>query len=204
MTVWTTIERGEYIMIALAVIFVACIVIWWVRGAVLRRQRREYGMLMQKVRDYITEGDLENAHEVCNATGGPGARILEAGIKRIGRQMTDVESAMANVKDIEKHEFMRGMRWLKAFAVISPLLGLGGTLVGITDRLRDMGELGPAVDISMVCGEIAPTIVTTVAGLIVGIFALIAMTFLDATVNKSDKELDQLSAEFTNLLNEPS
>ena len=204
MTVWTTIERGEYVMIALAVIFIVCIVIWWVRGATLHSQRKGYGMLMQRVRDHIVEGDLDNALQVCKAANSPGSQVIEAGIRRIGRSMTDIEMALADSKNIEKQLFARGSCWLKTFAVISPLLGFGGTLVGVIDRLRDLGEMGTIVDLSMICGQIAPTIVTTVAGLIVGIFALVALTFIDASIKKSCRSLDELSAEFSDLLNEPS
>ena len=204
MTVWTTVERGEYIMIALAVIFVACIVIWWVRGASLRKERKSGRVLMQKVRDHIVDGDLENAMQVCKMSKVSGARIIESGINRIGKPMADVESAMKDAKDIEKERLARGARWLKTFAVMSPLLGLGGSLVGVIDRLRDLGEMGGAVDLSMICNQLAPTIVTTVAGLITGIFALVALTFLDASISVTSTRLDELSSQFKGLLHEPS
>ena len=97
-----------------------------------------------------------------------------------------------------------GIQWLKVIAVVSPLLGLGGTLLGVIDRLRDLGEMGGMVDLSMLCSEIAPTIVTTVAGLGVGIFSLIASTWLDTVIENSKVTIDKISYDFLELLNQPS
>ena len=98
----------------------------------------------------------------------------------------------------------RGMRWLRTFAVVSPLLGLGGTLVGMIDRLRDLGTMGPQVDTASVCGALAPTIVTTVAGLGVGIVALVFMAILEGSIARAKRKLDGVGNEFIELLNEPS
>ena len=204
MTVWTTIERGEYVMFALAVILIVIVLIWWIRGASLVKERKDNPTLLQRVRDHVVDGDLENARQICSASSTPGGRVLESGIKRIGHPITDVEMALNDHREIEVERFRRGVGWLKTFAIICPLLGFGGTLVGLIDRLRDLGEQGALVDISMVCAQVAPTIVTTVAGLIVGIFSLVALTFLESTVNVSRRRLEELCAQFTDLLNEPS
>lgn len=204
MTFWETVERGEYVMIALAVLFIITIIVWWVRAAKLGKQRKSYPDLMHRVRDHVMEGDIDNARQICGSVDTPGAKVVETGLSRIGKSMLEVSSSMQESASIEKDAMTKGLRWLRFIAVISPLLGLGGTLVGIIDRLRDLGEVGPIVDLSMLCGAISPTIVTTVSGLGVGIFALVAMTCLDAKIDSSQRRLDELAAEFTDLLNEPS
>lgn len=204
MTFWETVERGEYVMIALAVILIATVIIWWVRAAKLKRQKNTYADLMHRVRDHVMEGDIDNARQLCDSISTPGAKVVEAGLSRVGKPMPEVTTAMHETALIEKDTMTKGLRWLRFLAIISPLLGLGGTLVGVIDRLRDLGETGPVVDLAMLCGAIAPTIVTTVAALGVGIFALVAMTCLDAKIDSSQRRIDELATEFTNLLNEPS
>lgn len=204
MTFWETVERGEYVMIALAVLFIITIIIWWVRGAKLGRQRRAYPDLMHRVRDHVVEGDIDNALRQCSTFSTPAAKVVESGLKRIGKPMAEVSTALEQRAAMEKEAMGKGSRWLRAIAVISPLAGLGGTLVGVIDRLRDLGEGGPMVDFSMLCNAIAPTIVTTVAGLGVGIFALFAFTCLESRIQGSRERLDEVAAEFTDLLNEPS
>lgn len=203
MTFWETVERGEYVMIGLAVLFIITIVIWWVRASKLRRERKTYPDLMHRVRDHVMEGDIDNARQQCESVGTPGARVVATGISHVGKSMLEVTAAMQEISQVEKENMTRGLRWLRCIAVVSPLLGLGGTLTGVIDRLRDLAEAGPMVDLSMLCGAISPTIVTTVAGLGTGIFALVAMTCLDAVVDKSARRMDELTSDFTALLNEP-
>ena len=204
MTFWETVERGEYVMIALAVLFILSVCIWWVRAAKLNRQRKTYPVIMYRMKDHITEGDIENAQKFCQSLSSPGARVISVGLTRIGKPMPEITADLQTVSNIEKEEMAKGSRWLWAIAVISPLLGLGGTLVGIIDRLKDLGEMGASVDLSMICGAISPTIVTTVAGLGVGIFSLIAYTFLEAAIDSSRRDLDKVAVDFIDILNTPS
>lgn len=204
MTFWETIERGEYVMFALAVIFIIITVIWCVRVCRLGKYNKSYPDLMQRVRDHVTEGDVENARQLCEVVITPGARMICAGVSRIGTPIHEVKTSMAEVADIEKEKMTAGAYWLKILAIVAPLIGLGGTLTGMVDRLRDLGEGVNPVDTAMVCDALAPTIVTTVAGLGVGVFSLIALACLEATIRSSRIRLDEVAVEFINLLNEPS
>lgn len=204
MTVWEAIQRGEYVMLALGALFIVVLIIWWAKAASLSRDRKTYPPMMQRIRDHVMEGDVENARNLCAATGTPGASVIESGLGRIGQPIIDVRQSMQDVGNLEKNNMAKGMAWLKFIAVAAPLLGLGGSLTGIIDRLRDLGETATPVDIADVCMALAPTFVTTVAGLVVGIFALLAMTGLDSCIRKSRKAIDALEIEFIDMLNEPS
>ena len=204
MTFWETVERGEYVMIALAVLLIFIILIWCIKTARLRKSRKTYPALLQRIRDHVTEGDLENAQLFSQAFSSPGAKIVSVGLRGIGKPIAEISSDIEMAGEIEKGEMNGGARWLSTIAVISPLLGLGGTLVGIIDRLRDLGEMGLLVDMSMLCHAIAPTIVTTVAGLGVGIFSLIAYTCLESSIDISRRDLDKVKADFIDLLNTPT
>lgn len=204
MTFWETVERGEYVMIAEAVLLILCVCIWWIRSIRLGSQSKKYSPLMQRVRDHVVEGDIENARQLCSASPSPGAAVIESGLSHLGKSMLEIRAAISQVSQIEKESMGRGSRWLRAIAVIAPLLGLGGTLVGVIDRLRELGVAGASVDIAAVCDNIAPTIVTTVAGLGVGVFALVAFTFLEGRIDSSRRKLDMVANEFTDLLNEPA
>ena len=204
MTFWDTIQRGEYVMFALALLCIAIICIWWVKAALLSKQKRSRHIMMQRVVDHVTEGDVENARQLCQTYPTSSSRIVCTGLKNIGKPITEVKASMAEVVEIEKEKTSRGWGWLKAIAVISPLLGLGGTLTGIIDRLRDLGEQSINVDTAAVCEALAPTLVTTVAGLGVGIFAIVAMTCLEGSIKAAKRDLDEVAFEFVEFLNAPS
>ena len=204
MTFWETVERGEYVMIALAVLLIAVVCVWWIKYSNLGKQNKSYPDLLSRVRDHVMEGDLENAIQFCNSVTTPVAKIIGAGLRRIGKPMEEVFAAMQQKANVEKDLMTSGLPWFRAAAVIAPLLGLGGTLIGIIDRLRDLGEGGPTVDLSMLCAAISPTIVTTVAGIGVGIVSLLAYMFLEARIDHSRRLIDEASEEFAELLNEPS
>lgn len=204
MTFWETIERGEYVMFALAVFLILIICIWWARAARLSREKKGYGSLMHRMRDYVTEGDLENARHLCEVSPSAGGRVLSAGVENIGSRMADVKASMREVAELEKGNMGKGVIWLRFFAVISPLTGLCGTLVGMIDRLRDLGDGAVPVDTAAVCSALAPTIVTTVAGLGVGVFSLFALACLESAVTSAKRAIDNLSLEFSNLLQSPA
>lgn len=203
MTFWETIERGEYVMFALAAIVVLIVVIWWVRGLSLHKESRYYGFMMQRVRDLVVEGDLENARQVCRDIDSPGSRTIEKGLSYVGRPMSELNMAMHDVMDYEKSRMEKGLRWLRLIAVVSPIIGIGGTLVGVIDRLRDLGDSSVPVDAGMIGGAIAPTIVTTVAGLGVGLLAMLAIACLESNISTARRRLDEISIQFSDLLNEP-
>ena len=204
MTFWETVASGEYVMIALAVILIAVGVVWIMRGSRLSREKRESEGLMPAVRDNVMEGDIETAGQICLNSGTHTAEVVEAGLKQMGRPMPEVEAAMQKVSNAKIAEMRYGLEWLRLLAVVSPLIGLGGTLIGVTDRLRDLGESEVPVDFAILCSSIAPTIVTTVAGIVTGIIALISLTSLETQINSVRKVINGCSAEFIDLLNEPS
>ncbi|MCH5227386.1 MAG: MotA/TolQ/ExbB proton channel family protein [Muribaculaceae bacterium] len=204
MTFWETIERGEYVMFALAVLFILTVCIWWVRAARLHKIRKGSLGLMPRVRDHVMEGDIESARQVSGVTANAGGRVLDKGLSLIGRSMEEVKSGMLEVSDIETEKMRAGLGWLRLIAIISPLMGACGTLAGIVDRLRDLGESEAGVDLGRICGDLAPTIVTTIAGLGVGIFALLALTGLEGSLAKSKIRIDELREEFADMLNEPT
>lgn len=203
MNFWETIQRGEYVMLALGAFILLVVVIWWVKGVTLNRQKKKYSTFIHKLRDYMIEGDIENAKQLCIYSNLPCGRTIGAGVMRLGRPMNEIREAIGDVAEIEKITMARGCRWLRLVSVVAPLLGLGGTLVGIIDRFRDLNESGVNIDVTEVCNAITPAIVTTVVGLGVGIFSLIALTFLEGTINSARKGLDEVNLEFMNLLNEP-
>ena len=203
-TLWTLILDGGYIMIPLALLLLLCIYIFIERCLVISSAMRDDKSLMKRVRDCVLEGDIDNARRICRKTDTPAARLIMKGLSRIGRPMSDVLMAVENTGNIEVSRLSKGLTWLSTTAAGAPMLGFLGTVVGMMEAFFQMSAAGKASDITTLSGGISLALVTTVAGLIVGICALFAYNYLVASVSKVMTELESTTREFMDILNEPA
>lgn len=195
---------GGYIMIPLAVLLLVSIYIFIERGIALHKGAKEDTTFMKRIRDYILEGDLENASQLCKRTDTPYARLILKGVNRIGRPMNDVLAAIENTGNLEIAGLSRGLPWLSTTAAGAPMLGFLGTVVGMIEAFFALANAGTAANITVLSSGIYQALVTTVAGLVVGIIALFAYNYLVARLNHIMNSLEGKTMEFMDLLNEPA
>ena len=204
LSVWDLTLQGGVIMIPLAVMLLVSIYILVERYIVIRRASQEDATFMKRIRDYIHDGEIESATKLCKKTDTPYARLIHKGITRIGRPMNDVLVAIENTGNIEVSALGRGFTWLSTTAAAAPMIGFLGRVTGMIEAFFDMSKAGTASNIAVLSDGIYEALVTTVAGLIVGIVALFAYNFLVSRVNRVMNNLEAKTMEFMDLLNEPS
>ena len=204
LSLWDLTLQGGVIMIPLAVMLLVSIYILVERYIVIRRASQEDATFMKRIRDYIHDGEIESATKLCKKTDTPYARLIHKGITRIGRPMNDVRVAIENTGNIEVSALGRGFTWLSTTAAAAPMIGFLGTVTGMIEAFFDMSKAGTASNIAVLSDGIYEALVTTVAGLIVGIVALFAYNFLVSRVNRVMNNLEAKTMEFMDLLNEPS
>ena len=158
---------------------------------------------MKRIRDYIHEGEIDSARNLCRRTATPYARLIEKGISRIGRPTTDVQAAIENVGNLEIARLEKGFPWLATAASGAPMLGFLGTVTGMVEAFFALASAGGGANISILANGIYEALVTTVAGLVVGIIALFAYNFLVSRVPPVMTQLEAKTMEFMDLLNEP-
>ena len=195
---------GGYIMIPLAVLLIVSIYIFIERCIALHRASKSDDNFMKRIRDYIMEGDIENAVILCKRTDTPYARLILKGVNRIGRPMNDVLVAIENTGNIEVANLAKGFTWLSTTAAGAPMLGFLGTVVGMIEAFFALANAGTSANITVLSSGIYQALVTTVAGLVVGIAALFAYNYLVSRVNRIMNSLEARTMEFMDLLNEPS
>jgi biopolymer transport protein ExbB len=159
---------------------------------------------MQRIRDFICDGKIAAAVQLCRQTNSPIARMIEKGIERIGRPMSDVQTAIENVANLEVSRLEKGMPFLATIAGGAPMLGFLGTVLGMVQAFMDMSSGGGAVDMSVLSGGMYTAMITTVAGLIVGIPAYFGYNYLVARVEKLVFQLEANSIAFMDILNQPA
>ena len=201
---WSLVIDGGYIMIPLAILLVASIYIFIERVLSIGKVSKEDTTFMKRIRDYIMEEDFDNAIRLCKKTDTPESRMILKGISRIGRPTTEVLRAIENTGNIEVSRLGKGLAWLSTTAAGAPMLGFLGTVIGMIDAFFQMADDGTATDITSLSSGISLALITTVAGLVVGILALFAYNYLVARINKVMTQLESRTMEFMDLLNEPS
>lgn len=195
---------GGYIMIPLAILLLVAIYVFTERCIVINRAARRDNSFMDRIRDCVHDGDIESAANLCKKTDTPYSRLVAKGISRIGRPMNDILVAIENTGNIEVANLAKGLPWLSTTAAGAPMLGFLGTVVGMIQAFYSLASAGTAANITLLSSGIYQALVTTVAGLIVGIIALFAYNFLTARINSVMNCLEAGTMEFMDILNEPA
>ncbi|MCF0219186.1 MAG: MotA/TolQ/ExbB proton channel family protein [Muribaculaceae bacterium] len=203
LSLWDLCVQGGVIMIILALLSLIALYVFVERWLALRRAAKSDATFMSRIKDYIHEGELESAVNLCNSTNTPYSRLILKGISRIGRPMNDVLVAIENTGNIEIANLEKGLPWLATTAAGAPMLGFLGTVIGMVDAFYRLASAGTSANIDVLAGGIYQALVTTVAGLIVGIVALFAYNYLTARISGIMKMLESKTMEFMDLLNEP-
>lgn len=204
LSIWDLCLQGGPIMIVLALLSLVSIYIFIERAVIINAANRQDATFMKRIKDYIHEGEIESALNLCKKTGTPYARLISKGISRIGRPMNDVLVAIENVGNIEVANLGKGLPWLATTAAGAPMLGFLGTVIGMVQAFFNIASQGASANIGSFSGGIYTALVTTVAGLIVGIIALFAYNYLVARINSVMNMLEAKTMEFMDLLNEPA
>ena len=204
LNMWDLSLKGGVIMIPLLILSILAIYIFIERAVVIRKAAREDRTFMDRIKDYIHEGDVDAALNPCKKTDTPYARLIEKGITRLGRPMNDVLVAIENVGNLEVAKLEKGFPWLATAAAGAPMLGFLGTVTGMVRAFYNMASAGTSADITTLSGGIYEALVTTVAGLVVGIIALFDYNYLVARVDGVVNQLEAKTMEFMDLLNEPA
>lgn len=204
MSLWDLCLKGGPLMIVIGALSLVCIYIFIERAIVINRANREDATFMKRIRDYIHEGEIESAFNLCKKNGSPYARLIAKGISRIGRPVNDILAAVENTGNIEIANLSKGLPWLATTAAGAPMLGFLGTVIGMVQAFYDIASEGNSANIATFSSGIYTALVTTVAGLVVGVIALFAYNYLVARINKVMNLMEARTMDFMDLLNEPA
>ncbi len=204
MSAFELATKGGWIMIVLLILLALSIYVLIERTLIIRKARQEDATFMNRIKDYIHEGKVDAALGLCRKTDTPAARMVEKGISRIGRPMTDVTSAVENVGNIEIAILEKGLPILATTAAGAPMIGFLGTVTGMVKAFMSMAGEGANVDVTTLSTGIYEALVTTVGGLVVGIIAMFAYNYLTTLIKGVINKMEMRIMEFMDILNEPA
>jgi biopolymer transport protein ExbB len=203
MSYWELAMKGGWVMLPIILLSVIAVYIFFERFFAIKKAAQIDTNFMNRIRDYIHDGKVENALTLCQSYANPTARMIEKGIQRIGRPLEDINGAIENTGKLEVYKLEKGLPTLATVAGGAPMIGFLGTVMGMIRAFYDMSMAGSNIDVSLLSNGIYTALITTVAGLIVGIVAYFAYNILVARVEKVVNKLEVNTTEFLDLLNEP-
>lgn len=196
---------GGWIMIVLAVLLALAVYLFIERLVVIKAAKKEDKSFMDRIKDYIHEGKIDSALNLCRQTNTPSARMVEKGITRIGRPMNDVQVAIENVGNLEVANLEKNLVILATIAAGAPMLGFLGTVIGMVQTFYNMaGNASGVIELSALSEGMYQAMVTTIGGLIVGILVIFAYNYLVSRIDAVVRLLEGRTMEFMDLLNEPA
>ena len=196
-------KGGPWIMIPMLIMSFIAVYIFIERWVAIKKASKEDTTFMDRIKDYIMDGKIDSATNLCQQANTPSARMIEKGISRLGKPMNDVLVAIENVGNIETNKLEKGFNILATIAGGAPMLGFLGTVIGMVQAFYDMANAGNNVDITVLSNGIYTAMITTVAGLIVGIIAYFGYNVLVSRLDQVVQKMETRTMEFMDLLNEP-
>lgn len=204
LTLWELALKGGWIMIILAIFSVIAVYIFIERFIAINQASKEDINFMNHIRDFIHDGKIDSALALCRRTPNPISRMIEKGLLRLGKPLNDINAAIENVGKLEISRLEKNIAGLATIAGAAPMLGFLGTVTGMIRAFYDMSMAGNNIDIALLSTGIYQAMITTVAGLIVGIIAYICYNILVARIEKLVFKLEARATEFMDVLHEPA
>jgi biopolymer transport protein ExbB len=195
--------KGGWVMVPIILLSFVAAYIFIERYYVIRKATAEDTNFMNRIKDYIHGGKIDSALALCRSTESPSARMVEKGITRLGRPLHDISTAIENVGKLEISKLEKGFPTLATITGAEPMLGFLGTVIGMVQSFYAMSQAGNNIEVSMMSDGIYTALITTVAGLIVGIIGYFAYNTLVVRVEKVVFNLEATLTEFMDILNEP-
>ena len=203
-TFFDLMVEGGILMIPIILLFLISIYVIAERWSALSRSHTDTARFLTTIEGMLKSGRQGEAVAFCDDVDKPLARIIKSGIKRLGRPLRDIEDAIDNAGKKEIFFLEKRMNWLATIAGVAPLIGFTGTVTGMITAFMDIQSLQGNVNPSDLAGGIWEALITTAAGLIVGLIDFGFYNFLLGKINRSIFELENASADFIDLLQSPA
>jgi len=194
--------KGGWVMIPLAILLFLGLVIFIERYLTIRKASKDEVNLMGQVKHNILAGKLDSAVAICRNSNSPIGRMLQKGLLRIGRPIKEIEGAIENVGKLEVSKLEKNISILGIVAGIAPMLGFVGTIAGVIKIFYNIAQ-SDNISMGLIADGLYQKMITSAAGLMIGIIAYIGYHVLNIMVDKVILKMETDAIEFIDLLEEP-
>ncbi|MFD1469544.1 MotA/TolQ/ExbB proton channel family protein [Hymenobacter caeli] len=193
------ILKGGWIMLPLFILLFVTVYIILERYLTIRKAGGQPEPFMNGIKSLMVKGDVQGAKLLCAQNPSPLARMVEKGLRRLGLPLTEIEASVENVGKIEIARLEKNINILGIIAGIAPMLGFVGTIIGVIKifyAINATGDFG----IAQIAGGLYTKMVTSAAGLIVGIIAHAGYHWLSILVERMVFRMENSAIEFMDIL----
>jgi biopolymer transport protein ExbB len=190
-------------MIPIGILWIIAIYLFVERFLTINKANQDPGAFMSRVKELVLRGDVNGAKMLCAQNNNPIARMIEKGISRIGSPLKTIEASIENVGRLEVFKLEKNLTTLATIAGAAPMIGFLGTVIGMVRAFIAIAQEEGSVSPKLLSSGIYTAMITTVAGLIVGIIAYLAYNYLVSRVQKVVHKMEYTSIDFIDLLQEP-
>lgn len=197
------IMKGGWVMIPIGILSVIAVYLMVERFITINRASKVDTGFMANIKAMLLDGKADAALSLCRSTNTPIARLLEKGIKRLGKPVKEIESAVENTGKLEIYKLEKNLSYLGIIAGIAPMFGFVGTISGVIKIFYNI-SLADNISIGLIAGGLYEKMITSAAGLIVGIIAHIGFHYLNTMIDRVSFQLENTTVEFIDLIQEPT
>lgn len=202
-SVWELAKEGGLMMIPIVLCSFIAIYIFVERILTINKANKSPDAFMGRIKELVLKGDINGAKLLCSQFESPIARMIEKGVSRIGSPLKNIEASIENVAKIELFKLEKNLSILATISGAAPMMGFLGTVIGMVQAFISIAQEEGSVSPKLLSSGIYTAMVTTVAGLIVGIIAYLGYNYLVTRVSKVVHKMEYSSVDFIDLLQEP-
>ena len=195
--------KGGPIMIPIALCSIIAVYIMIERYFSIKKKFKINDNFMSSIKDNVVNGNIAAALNLCRTNPTPVARMVEKGLIRIGKPLTDIEASMENVGNLEISKAEKNLGVLGIIAGVAPMLGFIGTIMGVITIFHSIAATDN-FSIAIVAGGLYQKMITSLAGLTVGVFAYFGYHILMMMVDRLTFRIEAAVIEFVDILQEPT
>jgi biopolymer transport protein ExbB len=195
--------EGGFMMIPIFILSVIAIYFFFERLMIINKANQSPDQFINRVKELVVRGDINGAKMLCAQQDSPVARMIQKGLSRIGSPLKNIEASIENVGKLEIFKLEKNLSSIATIAGAAPMMGFLGTVIGMVQAFMAIAQEEGSVSPKLLSSGIYTAMITTVAGLVVGIIAYLAYNFLVTRVQKVIHKMEYTSIEFIDLLQEP-
>lgn len=196
------IMKGGFVMIPIFILSFLALFIFIERLLYIRKAGKLDANFLNEIREKLYSGNVKGAMDFCSKSAYPIARLLEKGLGRLGSPVADIERAIENTAKVEIYKMEKNLTILGAVAAIAPMFGFLGTVLGMIKAFYSISTQDN-ISIGAIADSMYGKMVTSAAGLIVGVVAHMLYTYLANMIDRVTHKMEVVAIDFLDILHKP-